>query len=75
MDHSLFSALGGGWKISRGGESLGFQSKTKRRSVIANRVWKRDYKKKIERQLSANKGGSGIIRIFASLFEDPGIGL
>ena len=52
-------------KISRGGgESLGFQSKTKRRSVIANRVWKRDYKKKIERQLSAHKGGSGIISLF-----------
>lgn len=31
-------------------------------------------KKKIERQLSANKGGSGIIRIFESLIEDPGIG-
>lgn len=30
--------------------------------------------KKIERQLSANKGGSGIIRIFESLIEDPGIG-
>ena len=27
--------------------------------------------KKIERQLSANKGGSGIIRIFESLIEDP----
>lgn len=31
-------------------------------------------KKKIERQLSANKGGSGIIRIFESLIEDPEIG-
>lgn len=30
--------------------------------------------KKIEGQLSANKGGSGIIRIFESLIEDPGIG-
>lgn len=75
MDHSLFSALGGGMEDfwGGGGKSLGFQSKTKRRSVIANRVWKRDYKK-IERQLSANKGGSGIIRIFESLIEDPEIG-
>ena len=46
MDHSLFSALGGGMEdFWGGGESLGFQSKTKKRSVIANRVWKRDYKK------------------------------
>ena len=48
MDHSLFLALGGMEDfLGGGGQSLGFQSKTKRRSVIANRVWKRDYKKKL----------------------------
>ena len=56
-----------------GGKSLGFQSKTKGGWSLPTE-YGRGTIKKIERQLSANKGGSGIIRIFESLIEDPEIG-
>lgn len=65
MDHSLFSGGGGGnHQVFRVKQKGGRPTEYGRGTI-----------KKIERQLSANKGGSGIIRIFESLIEDPGIGL